>query len=185
MNHKEFFKILVGNPPPEIEFEIEVKQRETEQMPDEAVRAYCLDLVKYTRLQDLLLTSAISRISEIETKLYKYERGMKLYKKVRKLGFFGKIKYLLTGNTSKKWLYYLKTRLIMDRSLKTLETLHECLAKELLGKIQSGEAKAGDLNVARQFLKDNGVECIPVESNPMQELMENLPDLDAVPLADL
>ena len=102
MNHKEFFKILIGNPPPEIEFEIEVKQREAEQMPDEAVRAYCLDLVKYTRLQDLLLTSAISRISEIETKLYKYERGMKLYKKVRKLGFFGKIKYLFTGNTDKK-----------------------------------------------------------------------------------
>jgi hypothetical protein len=102
MNHKEFFKILIGNPPPEIEFEIEVKQRETEQMPNEAVRAYCLDLVKYTRLQDLLLTSAISRISEIETKLYKYERGMKLYKKVRKLGFFGKIRYLLTGNTDKK-----------------------------------------------------------------------------------
>ena len=102
MNHKEFFKVLIGNPPPEIEFEIEVKQRETEQLSDEAVRAYCLDLVKYTRLQDLLLTSAISRISEIETKLYKYERGMKLYKKVRKLGFFGKIKYLLTGNTGKK-----------------------------------------------------------------------------------
>ncbi len=102
MNHKEFFKILIGNPPPEIEFEIEVKQREAEQMPDEAVRAYCLDLVKYTRLQDLLLTSAISRISEIETKLYKYERGMKLDKKVRKLGFFGKIKYLLTDNTGKK-----------------------------------------------------------------------------------
>ena len=102
MTHKEFFKVLIGNPPPEIEFEIEVKQRETEQLPDEAVRAYCLDLVKYTKLQDLLLTSAISRISEIETKLYKYERGMKLYKKVRKLGFFGKIKYLLTGNTSKK-----------------------------------------------------------------------------------
>ena len=63
--------------------------------------------------------------------------------------------------------------------------MHECLAKELLGKIKSGEAKAGDLNVARQFLKDNGVECIPIESNPMQELMENLPDLDAIPLADL
>jgi len=102
MNHKEFFKILVGNPPPEIEFEIEVKQRETEQMPEETVRAYCSDLVKYTKLQDLLLTSAISRISEIETKLYKYERGMKLYKKVRKLGFVGKIKYLLFGKTDKK-----------------------------------------------------------------------------------
>ncbi len=73
----------------------------------------------------------------------------------------------------------------MDKSFKMLETLHECLAKELLEKIRSGEAKAGDLNVARQFLKDNGVECLPVEKNPMQELMENLPDLDAVPLADL
>ena len=102
MNHKEFFKILIGNPPPEIEFEIEVKQRETEQMSEEVVRKYCLDLVKYTRLQDLLLTSAISRISEIETKLYKYERGIRLYKKVRKLGLFGKIKYLLTGNTGQK-----------------------------------------------------------------------------------
>ena len=73
----------------------------------------------------------------------------------------------------------------MNRSLKTLETLHECLAKELLGKIKSGEAKAGDLNVARQFLKDNGIECIPVENNPMEEIMNNLPDLDAVPLAAL
>ena len=73
----------------------------------------------------------------------------------------------------------------MDKSLEVLNTLHLCLAKELVGKIQSGEAKAGDLNVARQFLKDNGVECLPVEKNPMQELMENLPDLDAVPLADI
>tara|TARA_R100001443_G_scaffold67194_1_gene76028 strand:+ start:1270 stop:1491 length:222 start_codon:yes stop_codon:yes gene_type:complete len=73
----------------------------------------------------------------------------------------------------------------MDRSLKVLETLHLCLAKELLDKIKSGDAKAGDLNVARQFLKDNGVECIPVESNPMAELMKGLPDLEAVPLAEL
>ena len=102
MTHKEFFKVLIGNPPPEIEFEIEVKQRETEQLSNEAVRAYCLDLVKYTKLQDLLLTSAIMRISEIETKLIRYEKGMRLYKKVRKLSFFGKIKYLLTGNTGKK-----------------------------------------------------------------------------------
>ena len=102
MNHKEFFKILVGNPPPEIEFEIEIKQRETEQMTDESIKEYCLDLIKYTKLQDLLLTSAIMRISDIETKLMRYEKGMKLYKKVRKLGFFGKIKYLLTGNTGKK-----------------------------------------------------------------------------------
>ena len=102
MNHKEFFKILVGNPPPEVEFEIEIKQRETEQMPDEAIRAYCLDLVKYTKLQDLLLTSAIMRISEIETKLYRYEKSIELYKKVRNLGFVCKIKYLLFCKTDKK-----------------------------------------------------------------------------------
>jgi len=73
----------------------------------------------------------------------------------------------------------------MDKNFKLLEQLHLVLAQELLDKVKSGDAKAGDLNVARQFLKDNGVECLPVEKNPMQELMENLPDLDAVPLADL
>ena len=73
----------------------------------------------------------------------------------------------------------------MDKNLKLLKTLHFELCKDLLDKVRSGEAKAGDLNVARQFLKDNGIECIPVENNPMTELMNNLPDLDAVPLADL
>ena len=102
MTHKQFFKVLIGNPPPEIEFEILLKQRETEQLPDEAIRAYCLDLVKYTKMQDMLLTAAIMRISEIETKLYRYEKGVELYKKVRKLGFFGKIKYLLFGKTNQK-----------------------------------------------------------------------------------
>jgi len=102
MNHKEFFKVLIGNPPPEIEFEILLKQRETEQLPDEHIRAYCLDLIKYTKTQDMLLSAAIMRISEIETKLYRYEKGMRLYKKVKKLSFFGKIRYLLSGKTDKK-----------------------------------------------------------------------------------
>ena len=102
MSHKEFFKVLIGNPPPEIEFEILMKQRETEQLPDEAIKAYCLDLVKYTKMQDMLLSAAIMRISEIETKLYRYEKGMRLYKKVKKLGFFGKIRYLLSGKTDQK-----------------------------------------------------------------------------------
>ena len=50
----------------------------------------------------MLLSAAIMRISEIETKLYRYEKGMRLYKKVRKLGFFGKIRYLLFGKTDQK-----------------------------------------------------------------------------------
>ena len=73
----------------------------------------------------------------------------------------------------------------MDKNLKILKTIHYELARHILDLIKSGEAKASDLNVARQFLKDNGIECLPVESNPMEELMNNLPDLDAVPLADL
>ncbi len=72
----------------------------------------------------------------------------------------------------------------MDKSLKIMKTLHYELAKDLLDKVRSGEAKAGDLNVARQFLKDNGIECIPVENNPMTELMNNLPDLETIPITD-
>ena len=72
-----------------------------------------------------------------------------------------------------------------NKDLKKLEDLHSTLTDVLIDRVKNGDAKAGDLNVARQFLKDNGVECLPVEKNPMQELMENLPDLDAVPLGEL
>ena len=73
----------------------------------------------------------------------------------------------------------------MDKNLKILNSLHLELAKDLLDKVRSGEAKAGDLNVARQFLKDNGIECIPVENNPMEDLMNNLPDLETIPSSEL
>ena len=69
----------------------------------------------------------------------------------------------------------------MDKNLKILKTIHYELAKHILDLIKSGEAKAGDLNVARQFLKDNGIECIPVDNNPMEDLMNNLPDLETIP----
>ena len=73
----------------------------------------------------------------------------------------------------------------MDKNLKILKTIHYELAKHILDLIKSGEAKAGDLNVARQFLKDNGIECIPVENNPMEDLMNNLPDLETIPSSEL
>ena len=44
----------------------------------------------------------------------------------------------------------------MTKLSKTLDTLHTELAQTLLDKVRSGDAKASDLNVARQFLKDNG-----------------------------
>ena len=65
--------------------------------------------------------------------------------------------------------------------LELLETLHTVLIQELLDKVRSGDAKPGDLNVARQLLKDNGIECIPTANNPMEDLMSSLPDLDVIP----
>ena len=73
----------------------------------------------------------------------------------------------------------------MDRNLELLKTIHYELAKHILDLIKSGEAKAGDLNVARQFLKDNGIECIPVENSPIEDLMTNLPDLETIPPSEL
>ena len=69
--------------------------------------------------------------------------------------------------------------------IEKLNNLHSALTKTLLDKVTSGDAKAGDLNVARQFLKDNGIECIPTENNKMDDLMKNLPDLEAIPVAEL
>jgi hypothetical protein len=68
-----------------------------------------------------------------------------------------------------------------EKKLELLENLQTVLIQELLGRIKCGEAKPGDLNVARQLLKDNGIECIPTANNPMEDLMSNLPDLDVIP----
>ena len=63
----------------------------------------------------------------------------------------------------------------MTKLNKTLELLHNELAEELLNKVRSGEAKASELNVARQFLKDNGIEGLPVDNSPLKSLVEELP----------
>ena len=73
MNHQEFFNILIGKPPAEIEFEIEVKCREVNELPTCAIRAYCFSLVKENRLQDMLIIAAMQRIAETESKLMQYE----------------------------------------------------------------------------------------------------------------
>ena len=68
-----------------------------------------------------------------------------------------------------------------DKKLELLQNLHTVLIENLLDKVKSGESKAGDFNVARQLLKDNGIECIPTANNPMEDLMSSLPDLDVIP----
>ena len=58
---------------------------------------------------------------------------------------------------------------------KTLGSLHEALASDLLRRIQDGSATAADLSVARQFLKDNGIDALAQHSEPLANLAKSLP----------
>jgi len=57
-----------------------------------------------------------------------------------------------------------------------MDLLHRTLAENLLSRVKDPEAKSGDLNVARQFLKDNGIDALPVENSPLSDLVKSLPD---------
>jgi hypothetical protein len=60
-------------------------------------------------------------------------------------------------------------------SEEALDALHGALAKTLAERIKSGEATAADMAVARQFLKDNGIDAIPKQSKPLKDLAASLP----------
>lgn len=68
----------------------------------------------------------------------------------------------------------------MSADKNMLEALHEAVASDLLTKIKSGEAKASDLAVAVKFLKDNGIEAIPANNNPLAGILAALPFADDV-----
>jgi hypothetical protein len=57
--------------------------------------------------------------------------------------------------------------------------LHGALTKELLERVESGEATASELSVARQFLNDNSVTGAPQSDNPLGKLSEKLSAFDA------
>lgn len=63
-------------------------------------------------------------------------------------------------------------------STELLETLHVELTKQLLLRVQSGEATAAELGAARQMLKDNGIEAIPASNSPLDDLSKSLPVYD-------
>lgn len=62
-----------------------------------------------------------------------------------------------------------------NKSNDKLKELHTLLANNLIALVKSGEAKASDLNVARQFLKDNDITSIPAQSNSLQTLLAAMP----------
>ena len=59
-----------------------------------------------------------------------------------------------------------------------MELLHKTLAENLLLRIQDPEAKSADLNVARQFLKDNNIDAIPTNYSPLGDLVASLPNFN-------
>ena len=85
MTHKEFFNVLIGKPPAEIELEIEIRKREVEALPDFVMKQYCLDLVKENKLQDFLIMAAMQRITDTETKLLRVEMALHHHTKNLKL----------------------------------------------------------------------------------------------------
>jgi len=58
---------------------------------------------------------------------------------------------------------------------KLMETLHHNIGEELLRRIETGEATSADLSVARQFLKDNGIDASANQSEPLLNLAKVLP----------
>lgn len=58
---------------------------------------------------------------------------------------------------------------------KALRDLHELVVQDLISRIRSGAATAADLGVARQLLKDNGIDCNPRKDAPIMKLYEALP----------
>lgn len=62
-----------------------------------------------------------------------------------------------------------------------MQTLHDAVTKELLLRVQSGEASASELSVAVKFLKDNGASHdIITADSPLANLLEALPFEDTV-----
>lgn len=57
-----------------------------------------------------------------------------------------------------------------------LSDLHGAMASAMKEKLESGEVSASDLNVIRQFLKDNGVECDGNANENLKGLADDLPD---------
>ncbi len=55
------------------------------------------------------------------------------------------------------------------------QSLHSALTEELLQRILSGEAKPADLAVARQFLKDNGIDALAAPDSGLRQLVDSLP----------
>jgi hypothetical protein len=58
---------------------------------------------------------------------------------------------------------------------RVMEELHVELANEFLRRVKMGDATPADLNGARQFLRDNGIDAVAMRGSPLQKLAMVLP----------
>ena len=66
------------------------------------------------------------------------------------------------------------------KSTDVLSDVHDLLAHWCLDKLREGEVNAADLNIIRQFLKDNQITAQPVEETSFWELAKALPEIENV-----
>jgi len=59
---------------------------------------------------------------------------------------------------------------------RKLNKLHELLANKLTEIVKKEDVSASELNVVRQFLKDNSIDSVPAEASPLHGLIEQLPE---------
>lgn len=64
----------------------------------------------------------------------------------------------------------------------TLGDLHELIAKEMMRRIESGEATPADMSAAIKFLKDNNITAVPTNTNPLGQMLDSLEN--RLPFAD-
>ena len=57
----------------------------------------------------------------------------------------------------------------------TLASLHGLFAEFLLSRLQGGDIKPAELNVIRQFLKDNNIDCIGQYNDTLGDISMQLP----------
>lgn len=60
---------------------------------------------------------------------------------------------------------------------KKMSKLHELLCEELTKRLTGEEpATSAELNVIRQFLKDNDITALAVDDSPLADLISQLPE---------
>jgi len=61
---------------------------------------------------------------------------------------------------------------------KDLMHLQALLARTLIERLTSRDVSAAELNVVRQFLKDNNIDATPAPDSNLEELVAELPVFD-------